>query len=1040
MNVIIFLGIYSSLRDHQLLYIMFYQNSNDLVKNASGMSGHVQNSSETRGMLMNQITSINEPVLNDTIVSDKHERSSLSIGTIFQNMVQTMINNVSLKEGMESAGGISKNEDGQGGGSFNQSQGMQAIVDQQKNFAEQDINHINRLNAIVNVIELNDNSRRQNWAEVTDSEGITKYGYITKDGIFQIWLHPSSTSSNPNNWLQTDNMKKNTGVVGCPAASNTIKKISISGKWDSIKPYEMVYDTNDKERKNPLFMMINTDVRNKNNTPNRTGLFSCGNESKNIIVSQRPSADFQFTNQGVDTHEMGCYTIPSNVSDRDFQNRGFTFQEDLFEASISQCKRRAEDLGSSYFMISGGEKGAPSNRGGCWVYTSSGKPNISGILNYNSNSSKCNRVNNPEDDEDGFTKSYSTSDLQRLYGKENSYTDRSVALYCLKTGGLTGVDNENQNGRGSVGRIAYINYNGERLDYPASTLSFIKPTKRNPGSYINLGGYDTRSLEDSYSLTQITPGKANAAGNLLYRASRNGWNPAEWWRLCANQGPTYTRAILSNGRTLGSYNSKGWTYNGSWYWIHDTESFVYDGSHKSLGSNSIWGNGNYTHLATDNRYFPYFAGYDMIIWGQNLYTIGGAMHSANDSRGPLGTYRWQWRWDGYTLTDLETYAVDSRFPSTNPPDYERKLRTLAIGQSVSASFQECREMCDDDAKCGGFVYTKGSAGSTGQCELKDRTKMYPVGLRTVDPTKQFMLKVPTINSSISDKECKGKNGKYNQVDTARYLHYPSIGQMSGSSKCDIKKIVPKKGSLTAQDATSMIKSVNTAFNETQTSIDIFRRQLKTKNDKNKTDVVQEGYENESYAQTMTNVQKDLTKIANSEYQRERLIAMTDETNKQLISESYKFILWSILAILVVLAVIKLKEMFGQDDADEEGGGADDGGFLAKVLGLFGIGKVDTSDIGDKTEDVKAGLASAGEQLMEASDKLSTNITEGADNLVSSANDAAAGAVEGAKGLADKVGDTATDAVNKIGDTVNGSGSEPSAAATTGGRSIRSRKK
>jgi hypothetical protein len=197
------------------------------------------------------------------------------------------------------------------------------------------------------------------------------------------------------------------------------------------------------------------------------------------------------------------------------------------------------------------------------------------------------------------------------------------------------------------------------------------------------------------------------------------------------------------------------------------------------------------------------------------------------------------------------------------------------------------------------------------------------------------------------------------------------------------------------------------------------------------DVTKEGYV--SYQDTMNQVQKDLDKIAKSEYQRERLLAITDETNKQLISESYKFILWSILAILVVLALIKLKEMFGQDDADEDGDGDGGGGLLATIMGLFSIGKVDTNDISDKTADVKAGLASAGEDLMKASDELSTNITEGADNLVSSASDAATGAVEGAKGLADKVSETATDAVNKVGDTVNGSGSETPPAATTGGR-------
>lgn len=94
---------------------------------------------------------------------------------------------------------------------------------------------------------------------------------------------------------------------------------------------------------------------------NGKGLFSCGNERGNVYVSQRPSADFHIN----DPIKIGCYVIADNVKDSDLTNRGFTFQNDLTEASISQCKRRAEDLGSSYFLVSAPpDKDKPKNRGG----------------------------------------------------------------------------------------------------------------------------------------------------------------------------------------------------------------------------------------------------------------------------------------------------------------------------------------------------------------------------------------------------------------------------------------------------------------------------------------------------------------------------------------------------------------------------------------------------------------------------------------------------------------------------------------------------
>jgi hypothetical protein len=72
------------------------------------------------------------------------------------------------------------------------------------------------------------------------------------------------------------------------------------------------------------------------------------------------------------------------------------------------------------------------------------------------------------------------------------------------------------------------------------------------------------------------------------------------------------------------------------------------------------------------------------------------------------------------------------------------------------------------------------------------------------------------------------------------------------------------------------------------------------------------------------------------------------------------------------------------------------------------------DVQDRTEDAKAALSAAGDQLREAGANLSTGITEGADNLVNSATDAATGAIEGANNLVDKAKETASGAIDQIG--------------------------
>lgn len=1200
---------------------MFYQNSNDLVKNASITSGHIQNSHETRGVLMKQIavkdaadsavpTANVNPNPQVPPSSGYDVGSSLDIGSKFQNMIQGLIHTVSMKEGMVA----------------NTDATVDQTKQQSKQFLKQELNHDDKVNSILKFIAKNDNSRRQNWVEVTDSNNVAKYGYITKDGIFQIWHAPTSPTSN---WLGTDEMKKNTGIIGCPAASSSVQKIRIAGNWDYIKPFQLVYADNDTRQTNPVFMLGQGNVRSRNDGLQQ---FSCGEERGNVIVTERPSADLQFNS----SDKMGCYVLDDNVTDSDLKNRGFTFQADLASATISQCKRRAEDLGSTHFLVSPPEPGEPNNRGGCWVYTESGTPNLRGLMTLASDD-KCHNVGNQEVDEDVYLKAYPSTNLKRLYGKNmnveiplnppnpecdhttktrcifktyhhagdgicypdnwngtwaygglynyskndlkgwlkhlhdrngdgiernavNEYIEkckvtqgyeflddnpvkrtkvvRSFGLYTLKSGGTTGVDVNNRNTRGSIGKIAYIDHNGERHEYPDSALSFVKATRENPsGNYVKVGNYDTRSAESSYAINEITPGSFSDAANLLYKATRDGWSGQKFHQLCDNKGATYTRATLSDGRVICGYTSVSWTSNPGY--VKDTTAFLYDGVNKYTTAHGAWGEGEYA-VYMNPSYLPTFGGgHDLFIGGQTMYINafsyllkdksapftrkiqmgyingpwvgrnidaqvlflenGQVVYAIEDDRytkmvtgdrqekyytGSIGQFN-PANWNNYsgtgggkyllnltntykdfprrgfgsyeshTLSEVEVYSVDpNTFPRSNPPDYVRRLRTMPVGESITASMQKCGQMCDDTDRCGGFVYTKSTTGGgDGKCELKDKTKMFPVGVRVADPTKELMLKVPVINSGIGDEECRVNNGKYKPIDSAWYSHYPDTGAMSSGTTCKMKKIIPKDGTLTSPTINGIISATEGEIKKTTDKTNEYRRQTSSgRNGDESFTTMREGMESSSntYIGAMRDVSDNLLKIANAEYQRERLVAMTDESNKRLITESYKFILWSVLAILGVLALLKLKEMFGQDDPDEDGGGGG-GGILATILGWLSIFKsANTSDIPDRTSDVKAAFSSASEQLKETTQQLASGITEGADNLVSSVNQAAEGAIEGAKGIANKVSETATDAVNQVGDAVSSATSGASsttpassngaAGATTSGGSGNKRRK
>jgi hypothetical protein len=327
--------------------------------------------------------------------------------------------------------------------------------------------------------------------------------------------------------------------------------------------------------------------------------------------------------------------------------------------------------------------------------------------------------------------------------------------------------------------------------------------------------------------------------------------------------------------------------------------------------------------------------------------------------------------------------------------------------------------------------------------------MFPNGLRIINQTKQLFIKVPTINSTMKDEKCitanqaSGGGEVYKAINSAQYSFYPDGGAMTPDFKCDMKSHIPKGPGTVPVNFSSITNAVKKAEETTKERTATFNTAM-TNTSPSVREGFKEGNRNVSYLETITDVGKSLKTIANSKYQRERLLALTEESNKTLISESYKFILWSILAILTVLALLKLKEMFGQEDADDSndgaGGEAAGGGLLATILGWFGVGSIKTDDIPDRTEEVKAALSSAGNQLKESGEQLANSVTEGANNLVKSANEAAVGAVESATNLVDKAKETASNAIDRIG-TATAAAAAPAPApapsgATTGGKSTR----
>lgn len=1133
---------------------MFYQNSNDLVKNASKQSGHIQNSSETRQTIVNNNrVSNHQNSVSETLGAGTGARTgagagvisaSLDFGSQFLNKVQGLF---SLKEGATMPENVV----------------VANTVQTVEQNGENDLAQLKKENGIMKLIQKQDENTRKQWAQVTDTTGISLYGYITQNGIFQIWNTPQFVGDS--NWLDTDKMKNNSGVIGCPKPG-AFKKYNVAGKWQDYKMFDLVYDVGDTAKANPLFM-ITAGIRDPRNSYDRNGYYSCGSEGMNVYVNERPSAAFEMQ-ENSNSAKNGCYIFDDSINDSELRNRGFLLQTDLTNASIAQCKRRAEDLGKSHFLLTPPTPGSIPNTGRCWLYNRSGKPEMAGLMKLDETGNACHKVANSEDGEDQIMQSYTTSDLPRMYGKtmtvpvepakdpscdhrnpkqcitndfkrdkyencylpkkkkpnpdENGYCaywarigeceknpgymlyrcqtscqnskgfigeedtsnhyspyglagysdqdikswasntsyrqewkdvikkyverckgtkgytflddkyvqptkiQRAGALYSLKTGGTTGID------LGPVGKIAYIDHNGERRNYPESALSYLTP-----GTYVEMAGYDTRSTDSTYGIDDtVTTNKFPPLGSMskwemnieFTLTGGSGWRPLI--------GDMYNN--VNTGRGWGVWVSPS---NGiHWSWSNKTKDTVINvGSNIKYNLKIINNEQTMTFVLlntssgneqTDSFYKP--SGAAMSTNGQ--VTIGGWIANKNEKF--VGTIH-SIKIPGMYLINNPTLGQEA--PLSSP---------IPVAKIITTTNEQCRQLCDANQTCGGFVFTKGATDSNGKCELKDREKMFPNGLRIRDPTKQLFTKVPTINSTIKDEKCitanqafgGGSGGVYKVINSAEYSNYPDGGaMMTPDFKCNIKSHIPKGQQTIPVNFSGITNAVKNVDDKTKANTATYKNEMTIT-----TPPVREGFKEglDNYADTITGVGDTLKNIADYKYQRERLLAITEESNKNLISESYKFILWSILAILAVLALLKLKEMFGQEDADEGDGGGDagagGGGLLATILGWFGVGSIKTDDIPDKTEEVKEALSSAGNQLKETGEQLANSVSEGADNLVKSANEAAAGAVEGATNLVDKAKETASNAIDRIGTATGATtGATTGAAApppSTGGKS------
>jgi len=949
---------------------MFNQNSNDLVKQASLETQHAQNSYQTKTQLINKLdgTLANNSDFNSNIVpvsKSSPESSSIdNVSTQFTNMLKNITSYVrtTIIEGLDASditnasiplsaaaaaassvpasvptstsakaappasGLLSKEE-------------IDKIVSQNNEYVTQENNNYGHIKNVNDIISANDKRTRNNWIQVKDKEGISKYGYITNENIFQVWYVPGDPKNNPVNWFTNEPIKQNNDVLGCPKFPASINTIEINTTWSNIKPYEGVYSTYDS--KIPVFMLTDTGVRDISRSYKKAGIFSCGNETQNVAVNERPSADFDFESNSNNPYKQGCYVLKQSKTLKDLESVGFKLQGDLGKTSISKCKRRAEDLGRTFFFMADNNENI-KNTADCYVYMSDGTPTLETLVSKDEKNSTC-YSGDTEAQEDGFMKAYDKSLLPRLYGTSQTTTTK--------------------------------------------THSKCPPGYNNPRADVNNNNY-------------CYAGLSNECGEGCHKSQ------------CASSG--------------GKWIPLDYNYNA--YTCQMKEPRVDKNVTQSIGLYSLKSTGP-TGVDTYEAEKPGLVG-----------KIAFINHNGERMEYPRELLKKEYGGDA-TIEDVAFMEVGNYDTRTVNDTYG--IKGAGDNGVDGISFEDCKKQCFESKESGGFVFIGSKTSGVGKCQLKHKDKMFPLGLRQADPAKTLVLKLPAIQDSVAedcrlagkrqsnqqDKSAKIQN--YNNVDSLQYMYYVDGGAMTSNIKCDITKHITLTNKVKPVDGKELARSYNAQVKATNNAI------ISSISPAGRTRAegfnIREGYYGEaavteftdsSYNRDISGVRATINRIGKAQRQQETINAFKDESNNRLISESYKFILWSILAILAVIAVIKLKEKFIEGGEEES---------IADALSSIGTGasSVDLSrEIEDKTQSLTDAINDGTSRLKEGATNAITQIKTGADSIVEGAQNTAEGLKTGLTNATGKISDSVSNASMNLLSRNLGNGSSPLVSQTT----------
>lgn len=220
--------------------------------------------------------------------------------------------------------------------------------------------------------------------------------------------------------------------------------------------------------------------------------------------------------------------------------------------------------------------------------------------------------------------------------------------------------------------------------------------------------------------------------------------------------------------------------------------------------------------------------------------------------------------------------------------YDNPENDLEEVENETRDIEYCFNQCSIRPNCGGFVVNEGQPD---RCYLKD-TNMFPVGNRVKNPDTKLYKRLYK-PSGVSSSCMRAENAQVVAIDSVLLDHYPKGGGMSRNTLCGVDQLVEAPtASLNRIESGALAEFLSTMGAKIEKAIDKLT------------------YYNTLESDPQMNVNRRINRYDNVNTEIKSILKKQDvisgveeDTHLQVVSETYKYIIWSIVAIIIIIVIV-----------------------------------------------------------------------------------------------------------------------------------------